>query len=394
MIFGKREKKIEIGNFTGEKCNECKDSNTYKFVMIPRYLVVFFMNLLPIGSRYEYVCEKCGAAVASEAKAGSESLEKNFRRKKFRIGLFSFLKIFAIVAVIAAAVILPLTLSNNYGPSPQFIKSLVSKDGTYNITDKKGNNFATVKVSGSEKALTFLDRVSQLVGEPGADGTFYIHQYYQEANDSKGKTALIHPADDSGILSDRYDVPIRYYYYNTSTDTLGYAIGVKDLSAIKYTANKAVYPFSYYTSGSDPQKYSIILFVTDKQRLIATFFPPTSGDKTENQLASLEIQDYDLSGRIAKDTVYYFDDKLMSLAKSSGISESSSSGDLLNFITQNKPDPYATSEDKYYMNTKVISSQTFSMPDSSGKMQTYTQNYDVTEKNGYYIQAAGNNSGS
>lgn len=393
MIFGKREKNIEIGSFSSEQCKECKDSYTYKLLMITRYFVVFFINLIPLGTRYEYVCDGCGFKETAETNAGREALKEEFKRKKFRAELFNFLKLLAFAAVIAAAVILPLTLIKNYGADPEFYKNLVSADGQYCISDKSGDILATVSVSGDVKTLTFLDKVSQLVDEPGADGTFYIHQYYQEATDSKGKSIIVRSNSDPGVLMDRYNIPVRDYFYDSSNDTLGYAFGVNDLSKIQYSSGKAVYPFTYYESDNSKENYVTVLFIEDGKRLNATFISSETGGAAD-EFASLEVQEY-TGGKVTKDTLYYFGDDTLSLAKSSGLSQNSSSDDLLNFIQKNNVDPYRITEYGYYKDTKVLSSQALSMADENGAMQKVTQNYDVTEKDGYYIQkAAANSSGS
>ena len=192
-------------------------------------------------------------------------------------------------------------------------------------------------------------------------------------------------ADSPGILSDRYDFPVRYYYYNANDDTLGYSRGVEDLSKIIYTPGKAVYDFSYFKADTKTN-YTVVIYITDSRRLTATFLPYGSGGESDN-LSYIEIQDYE-NGRKTNYTAYYFDENLLSLAKSQSLSANSSYDDLMNFIKTNNPDPLMVSENKFHKDTKVVVEQSLTSPDQSGAMQTYTQKYDITEKDGYYIQKA------
>jgi hypothetical protein len=141
----------------------------------------------------------------------------------------------------------------------------------------------------------------------------------------------------------------------------------------------------YYKTDTK-MNYTVIIYITDTRRLTATFLPYESGGESNN-LSYIEIQDYENS-RETKYTAYYLDENLLSIAKSQGLSASSSYDDLMNFIKTNNPDPLMVSDYKYYKDTKVVAEQSLSSPDQSGKMQTYTQKYDITEKGGYYIQKA------
>lgn len=393
LIFGKREKSTDVGIFTSSKCRDCKKTYQYRLVTFTLYIVVFFVNLIPLESRFECICSNCGKTESVDTKAAQEYLKKDFRKKKALIDLINFIKIAVAVAIVVAAIILPLTLIKDYGPDPEFLKSLVSEqDGVYNVENKNGDLLATVSVTGGKKSLTFLDRVSQLVGEPGVDGTFYMHMYYQEATDSSNKnTILVRIPDDPGILSDKYDVPVRLYTYNFSSDSLGYTWGIEDLSKIQYTPDKVIYNFSNYSS-KQKENDTVILYLKDNLRLTLSFIPSVSGGEAD-QFSSLEVQSY-ADGRLIKDTNYYFDSNLLSLAESSGLSKNSTSDELLSFIDKNKPDPLAVKEYNYYKDTKVLSSVNFSMLDTSGTMQPYTQSYDITENKGYYIQKAAENSAS
>ena len=385
MFFGVGSEDEDIGRFVSSHCEKC-GSREYGLILRARYISAFFLRLFPVKTYYEYACCGCGETHVIEPWAAKKLIKKEFAGTVARLYLGAYLRTAALVCIAAAALVLPLTLIKNYGPEAAAIKSLADADGTYNIVDKNGSLLACVSVFSGNKTVTFLDRVSVLTGEPGADGTFHLHHYYAEAEDAKGNTILFRSKDDPGILTDRHNVHVRQYYYDASSGSYGYSNGVEDLSAIIYTAGKAVYPYSYYTTDGVRESYTVVLFLNPNQRLIATFLPSSSGGDPD-QLCFLEIQEYE-GERLAKDTTYYFDDNILRLAKSAGITTRSASSDILGFIADNKVQPYTESSFEYYKDTKVITLQTLSIPDQDGKMQSVTQRYDVSEKGGYYVQTA------
>ncbi len=395
MIFGVKNVQTELGEFSSEKCVACKDSYTYRFIKATRFLVVFFINLIPLSSRYEAVCAECKDTLAVDNKTGRKIAKANFNKRRLRLAVFTILKPAVAAIVIAAAVALPLTL-RGLDTSPEAIKSLFadSEDGIYGVEDSGGNMIAFVQVENGVNTITFYDDVSVLVGEPGADGSFKLHEYRQEAtNDAEQPDGLflVRIPDNPGMLVDRFGIPVRTYYYDSANDTYGYSRGVVDLSSISYTADKVTYPFHYFTSSSDePTEYVYVLYFSGGRELLAQFIPKLPTGET-NQFVSLTVTDI-VNGRDQTVTQYDFDDNMKKMAVQAGITQESSVQDILDFLEQYSPAPSYVTAYTYYKNTKVPSGISYSMPDANGDMQTVTQALTVQEKNGYYIVRAENQS--
>jgi|GEM_PF-1601338 len=389
MIFGTREVRTDLGAFSSEKCSACKNSYTYHFFKITRFIVVFFLNLIPLSSHYEAVCEGCDDAKAIDGKTGRNIAKEHFKKRTRALTAKTVLKLTAALVVIAAAMVLPLTIRIPLDKRPETLKSLVSKDGLYSIQNSEGDVLGIVQIADGMNLLTYYDDVSVLVNESGADGSFKVHEYRQEATNETEQDGffLVRIPDNPGILEDRYGTPVRIYHYDTENDAIGYSRGVADLSSIEYTANKAVYPFKFYSSDTqDPTDYLFVLYLAGDKRLEATFIPQLATGET-NQFVMLTVKAME-NGRIASESVYSFSENTIALAKKAGLTQQSNAQDILNFLDQNGLTPDMTTDYAYYKNTKVISKMTLRMQDANGNMQSVSQDFDITEKNGYYIAQA------
>ncbi len=386
MIFGTREVSTDLGAFSSEKCSACKGSYTYHFYKITRFFVVFFMNLIPLGSHYEAVCEGCEDSKAVDGKTGRSIARQNFKKRSRALAVKTIFKLAATALVIAAAVVLPLTLRIPLDTRPETLKNLVTEDGLYSIQNSEGHVLGVVQIAEGMNLLTYYDDTSVLVKETGADGSFKMHEYRQEATNESGQddVFLVRIPGNPGILEDKYGTPVRIYHYDTETDALGYSRGVDDLSAIEYTPEKVVYPFKYYSSDTqEPTDYKLVLYFTGDKQLEATYIPELATGET-NQFVMVTIRELK-NGRIASEVIYHFDENTIALAKEAGLTHQSSAQDILNFIDQNALVSTMVTDFEYYKNTKVISKMTLSMQDAGGDMQSVAQEFDITVKNGYYI---------
>lgn len=386
MIFGMKNVRNDLGVFSSDKCSACKDSYTYHFFKITRFFVVFFVNLIPVRTHYEAVCEGCEDTRAIDSKTGRGIAKENFKKRSRSLAAKTALKMIAAALIIAAAVAAPLTIHIAPDTDSETLKSLVSEDGLYGIQNSDGDVLAVIQVTEGVKTMTFYDDTSVLVGEPGADGSFTKHEYRQEAtNDTQTDgNYLVRVPDDPGMLEDRYGTAVRVYHYDSENDAMGYSIGVEDLSTITYTADKITYPFRYYSSDSDdPSNYQLTLYLLANKQLEATFIPELASDDTD-QFVMLTVKDLS-GGRIQTETRYNFDENTIVLGKAAGLSAQSSAQDILDFLEQAAPTPTMSTDYEYYKNTKVVSVMTLSIGDSNGDLQSVTQAFDVTVKNGYYI---------
>lgn len=391
MIFGIKDVRNDLGEFSSDKCSACQSSETYHFYKITRYLVVFFLNLIPLGSHYEAVCSSCQDTLAIDKQTGGGIARKNFNKRRLGLAAKTALKLAAAAIVIAAAVVLPLTVRFPLDARPETLKTLITEteDGLYGIQDRDGNVLGIVSVAGGEKTLTYYDDVSVLVKESGADGSFKVHEYRQEAtNDTQQEGVyLVRIPDNPGVLEDRHGIPVRVYHYDSNKDALGYAMGVDDLTAITYTADKVTYPFHYYSNDTnDPAAYVWVLYLSADKQLTAVFIPELPTGET-NVFAALTVKDM-AGGRMQTATQYNFDDDTISKAGKAGLSHLSSMQDILKFLSDNTPLPASVTDYQYFENTKVVSGITYSMPDANGKMQSVSQPFSVTPRNGYYIVKA------
>lgn len=391
MIFGVKEVRNDLGEFSSDTCSACHSGSQYRFSKISRFLVVFFVSLIPLGSRYEAVCVDCADTLAVDAAAGRKIARAHFGGRHFALGLKTALKLIAAAAIVAAAVALPLTLRFPLDSRPETLKSLIpqTQDGLFSIQDRDGNVLGVVEVASGVKTLTFYNDASVRVNEPGADGSFIMHEYRQEATNDAEQDGifLVRLPGNPGVLEDRYDIPVRVYHYDSENDTLGYSRGVADLTSIAYTAGKAVYPFQYFTSGSDaPSDYYLVLYLTGDKNLLCTFVPDRAGSVEFGSLVVDELE----NGRLTRESQYIFEDSIVNKAKAAGLTQQSSAQDILDFLAETAPTPDMITGYEYYQNTKVITGMSLNIPSPDGTAQSVSQQFSVTVKNGYYIiQATG-----
>ena len=383
MIFGIRTKRTALGRFTSDKCAACKNGSEYAFIKKTKYLVIFGINLIPLKTTYESVCKQCDDISEVKTRVGKEIAKKEFSSENTKRNLIDAAKVAAALIVVAAAVFLPLLLIRVPVSTPQRLKDLVNENGTYNILLEDGTHLGTVNVASGEKTLAFYDKIRVLTGESGADGTFVIHEYYyEETDDETGETELVRMVDEPGVLEDRYKRVVRTYHYDVVADSLGYSFGVVDLSAIEYGADSAVYPFVSYRDDGEVQNYTKVQYTLPGQELYVTFLG--TPDSSLVQTVAFEVSDI-ADGRTTKSALYQLDDTMKGVAQTSGLGIGSTADDLLSFISDNELSAIQIMTYEYYGDTDVVTSTTYTQPDSAGDMQTVTQNYTITEKDGYYI---------
>ena len=382
MIFGKQTVRHEYGVFSSETCPACGKGTTFRLSCIRQYIVVLFAKLLPISVKYETVCEECEETHTLDKDIGRSVAKKFFAESHRAVCISNVLKIAVAVAIIAAIIAVPVAIIGSAPVAdPQVLKNLVSEDGIYSIQDAKGDILGIVEVTDGEKLVTFLDDSSVLVGEPGAGGQFIRHEHYKEQMDAEGETTLVRIADSPGMLKDKHGIIVRQYFYSKVGDKLGYEKGVEDLSAIAYTRDKAVYPFSYYLGGAaEPSLYTVVLFIERDKRFEATFTFEDGG----TQLVTLFERDYE-NGRSVREIIYQFDESTIALAQQDGLSPQSRMQDIQSFLETHTPDAMIQSEFTYYKNTRVPLVMNLSVP---GAAQDYTQEVEVTQKGAYYIVKA------
>ena len=343
---------------------------------------MFCVNLLPLRTAYSIECEGCGAPETIDKKAGRETAKKEFREEVARQNMRQLFKYFVLL-LIAAAIVLPLELIRVPSPDPQMFKDLVSEDGVYNILDRDGAIAATVSVQGGEKTLLFYDDVSLLAGEPGASG-FTLHRYYREAAGTDGTVTLERIPDDAGVLLDTYQTEVRTYYYDSAADAAVYSSGITDLRTIEYGRDRVTYPFTHHLSETVAENYTVVLYHTDNEHILATFTPAlTDGAQ---QLSALLIRRF-ADGRASTETAYYLEADATDQAVQAGITPESTADAIKDFIAQNALTPSWSGEYSYYENTRAVLGQTLYQPDASGVMQPIAISYQITEKNGYFIQS-------
>lgn len=381
MIFGKRSVRHDFGAFESDACPACGKGTTYRFACVARYAVVLFINLIPAPARYETVCEECGDTQTLTAAAGRGVAKEFFARPGRALFTAHALRLGAAIAVIAA-VALALILTLAPAADPQTLKNLAGEDGVYSIQTFDGGVLGIVEAADGEKLLTFYNDSSVLVGEPGAEGRFTRHEYFREAVDGAGETALVRDPAAPGVLKDRHDTVVRLYEYDQALDTLRYATGVEDLSAIVYTPGKAVYPFSHYSDDSpEPTPYTVVVYLSPDSRIEATFGAADAGAEALDSLVIKELE----NGRVATETIYDFDAAARAQAQAYGLSPDSGVDDITGFIETYAPAPLMAARCTYYKNTRVLAAISLSLPDGAGGTQTYEQKLDVTEKAGFYI---------
>ncbi len=385
MIFGVKEVRQELGRFNGEGCAGCTEGYIYRLVRITRFVVIFFISLIPLGSRYETVCDSCEAVAELDKAEGKRIAKTEFRKRTATLNTATALKLCALALVLAAAVVLPLTLIKPALLEPQALKDMITEDGTYMIQTADGHVMGIVDQADGEKTLTYFEATSRLTGEPGADGSFIRREHYTESADgtvTRDGVSLKRLAYNPGLLEDRNGVPVRTYKYDEAAGTLSISKGVDNLSDISYTKDRAEYPFDYTATDGSTQQFYIVLHLSPQQRVEATFVP--SGDGAE-LLAMVAVKQMD-NGRIASETAYLLMGDAIADAKTQGIGRSSTADEITAFIADKALTPTTVTSYTYFENTKVFTAIDFTSPDDTGAMETLTQQFDVVRKGGYYIQ--------
>jgi hypothetical protein len=341
------------------------------------------MNLISLRVRYESVCDKCGEAETVKNRAARGLARKHFGAAQFKQQLFMALRLLPVLAVISAAVVLPLTIRIPLSRDPEVLKGLVSEDGDYAVKDGSDELLAIIHVEGGAATLLWYDKVSELTGTGSKRGRFYLHEFYQEASDAAGNTILIRDIDDPGRLMDQYNSVVRLYDYNEETDVMTFYQGVEDLSAIQYETGRVSYPNISFDEEGGRQQYLTVLYLLSNAQLRAQFSASTNSSGYDT-LYAVNI-DTSVGGRVTDQRNYYFDDNAISLARQAGLSPESEAQAFADFIRENSLSPILTYQYEYYGNTDVIQTEVSTLPDENGDMQTTTTEYDITAINGYYL---------
>lgn len=386
MMFGIRDVRRELGRFNGDNCGECTEGSIYQLAKITRYLVILFINLIPLRSRFEAVCDSCGNTAEVSPVEGKTIAKREFKGKYRSITTATVLRLCAFALVLAAAVALPLTLVKPAPLGPQAIKDMVTEDGIYSIQDADGHVMGIVEQKGGVKTLTFYEKTTRLAGEPGADGSFIRREYYKEA--AEGGSLIIDGvnleriADTPGVLEDRYGVPVRIYHYDAASQSLGYAQGIDDLTSIAYQKGRVDYPLTYRTAEGEEKNVAVVLYLEPDRRVQASYVPNNDG---QDQLAVLTVKKLE-GGRVTEESTYTTNSSVIALATQQGISHLSTIDAVMTFIQDNGLIPANVLTYHYFGNTKVYAYLELSMPDNAGSMQSVSQTYEVAQKGSYYVQ--------
>ena len=386
MIFGVREIRTELGSYSSEQCEACNEGDLFRLAQMTRWLVVFGINLIPVSKRFESTCDGCENVRSIDYQTGRKTAILEFGPKHKAMQMAIILKLTTLALVVAAAIVLPTTLVKPAPLGPQALKNLVTENGLYSIQDAEGHVMGIVEQADGIKTLTFYEKTSRLVGEPGADGSFIRREYYQEsavANDlTEDGISLARISSSPGVLEDRYGTMVRVYHYDAASKTVGYAKGISDLSTIRYQSDRVDYPFTYYSDDGETKEVAVVLYLQPESRIEASFVPTPSG---VDQIAVLNIKKFD-GRRISEETTYSMSSSLIDLAIQAGLSRASTVADLMAFIEQNSLTPANRLTYHYFGDTKVYTSIDLEMPDGAGAMQRVTQSYNVYKKGGFYLQ--------
>jgi hypothetical protein len=383
MKYGIHEKKTNLGKFTSDKCPACKKSIQFRLEKAVKYFYAFSIPLLPLRVRYESVCDGCGETERVGNRTARSLARKHFWRTQFLQQLFMGLRLALTAAVLAAAVILPLSIQIPVSRDPDTLKALVSEDGNYAVQNNDGEVLALINVTDGVKTLLRYDKVSVLANTGSKGGKFYLHEYYLEAADSAGNTIMIRDADNPGELLDQYNSIVRMYDYDGESDTPSFFQGVEDLSAIAYTPGKVTYPNIMFDEAGEKQQYVTVLYILSNAQLRAQFMESPDGSGY-NRLVAVSIDSYS-SGRVTDQRYYYFDDDTITLSEQAGLTQQSEAQAFSDFIRENGVDATISYHFEHYGNTRVVTSQTETQPDENGIMQTGTIEYKITAVDGYYV---------
>lgn len=377
MIFGTKEKRTALGQFTSEKCSSCKKSKKYVFYRITKFIVIFFIKLIPISNRYESECVECEDIIKIDKKAGKKLAKQKFAVENSNQNFLITMKLLFTVIIVAAAVLLPIFL---IAPpmSPDMIKTLVNEPGTYTIADKDDRTLAIVNVTEDSKVLMFYNDISDYETPDGKQ--FELHKYYEEKVTQDG-SHMIANIDNFAALKDNNGIDVQRYYYDLAKGTYGFALGVTDLSSIEYSDNKTVYPIDIYVSDTQTVKQKFVIYDEDEWEINVHFEIAEDGTEKLTSLQFMEKQD----GRVVTETSYLPQAKDDSVINVGALSSASTGQEFYDFIKNNDLQIVYINTYKYYKNTNIIMNSTMTSTDSNGQTDFTDQKFDVVKKYDYYI---------
>ena len=378
MIFGLREKKAALGQFTSEKCKACKKGNKYIFNRITKFIVIFFINLIPVSTSYECECVDCEDKLKIDKKAGKQLAKQKFSVENGNQSFSIAVRLLLAALIIAAAIVLPIVL---VGPpvSPDMLKNLITEDGEYTIVNGDDNMLGVLSCSDGECTLLMYNDIENYTSADGKK--FELHKYYEEVRKEDGTSYMQPIADDFGALIDSNNVKVQRYYYDIANNSYGYAIGVNDLSAIVYSDNKAVYPLSYQPTETTKYEYKLVIY-TDNNWEIDTRYQ-INDDCTETLMDIMLIKIE--NGRQMSETMYETTASDGSIVYLGGLSSQSTGQEFYDFLTNSNLKVRYTNTYVYYKNTNVIMSSVNTTYDADGNPTVSEEKYNVTPKYGYYI---------
>ena len=377
MIFGTRKTRVALGQFTSEECTSCKKNKEYIFYRVTKFIVIFFINLIPIGSSYECDCTSCDDTLGIDKAAGAKIAKTKFGEETSNQNFIVFLKLFVAAIVIAAAIALPLIFVRPQ-TSPQILKNLVDQDGQYTIIDRNTELVGVVSVVNGESQLIVYDDISRYKSPQG--DFFTLHKRFEEVMTTDG--SFLSPiADDFGSLIDENDINVQRYYYDIANNSYGFFVGVKDLSTIERTKGKTVYPMNVYNSDTDIIDYKLIVF-DDAQRGMNVRY--VSFEDGLEELIDIRVVEK-TNGLITSETLYSQTMDSTQINFIGAVNSGSDAQAFYEFIMNNSLTVEYVEKYTYYKNTQVISNIETTVYDSEGNMSVSTVNYEIAERDGYYI---------
>lgn len=377
MIFGTREKRVALGKFTSEECTSCKKSNEYVFFRITKYIVVLFINLIPIGNSYECECIKCDDKLSIDKKAGSKLAKQKFSDENGNLNFLIFFRLFVAAIVIAAAIVLPLMFVKP-PTSPQILKDLVEEDGQYTILDKNADLLGIVTIVDGVKKLDLYDDFSRYKSETG--DVFTMHKRYEEVIDENG-SHMAPLVDNFGSIVDDNLIKVQRYYYDIAKGTYGFHVGVVDLSTIVRSGEKTVYSINVYNSASDIVIYKLVVYNNDTREIDVRFEKFEDGSEELLEIRVIEKS----NGLSISETIYMSNSSGSQISYIGAVDSSSSANEFIDFVMNNSLTIGYIETFTYYSDTAVVTSIETSAFDSQGNVSLSTINYSITIKDGYYI---------
>lgn len=376
MIFGIKEKRAALGQFTSEKCSSCK-KDKYIFIRITRFIVIFFIKLIPISNRYESECVACEDITKIDKKAGKKLAKQKFAVENSNQNFLITVKLFFAVIVVAAAVLLPIFL---IAPpmSPDMIKTLVDEPGTYTIADEDDRTLAIVQVTDDQKILTFYNDVSDYKTPDGKE--FELHKYYQEKVTQDG-SYMVADVDNFAALKDHNGVNVQRYYYDIAKGTYGFSLGVTDISSIEYSDNKAVYPIDIYISDTQTMKSKVVMYDEDDWKIDVRIEIAEDGSEKIIDMQFMEKQD----GRVVTETSYMPQAKDGSVVYIGGLNSASNGQEYYDFIKNNDLQIGYISTYTYYKDTNIRIGSATTTTDQNGNTNVTEEKFNIDKKYGYYI---------